>query len=228
MGTRADSSVLHDEVLEILYVKRENGMAMPVNDLLDYEHFDFTFTRDLLEEMVSEGLIATEYGRIILTDAGSSRATKILRCHRLAERLLVDVLNVQDEIVESNACHFEHILSSEIADSICTLLGHPKTCPHGKAIPPGDCCRSAGSEILAIMKPLSQLAPGDQGVVAYISSRFHERLSRLGSLGIMPGQEIRVRQVKPSFIIAFGETELALEETVAAEIYLRVSNHSPK
>jgi DtxR family Mn-dependent transcriptional regulator len=228
MATKADSSELFDEVLEILYVKREDGEAMHVNDLLEYEHFDFKFTRDLLEEMVSERLISTEFGRIVLTTRGSARATNILRCHRLAERLLVDVLSVQDDIVESNACHFEHILSPEIADSICTLLGHPKTCPHGKPIPPGACCKSAGIEILPILKPLSQLGPGEQGVVAYISSRFHERLSRLGSLGIIPGQRIRVRQVKPSFIIAYGETELALEESVAAEIYLRVSNNNPK
>jgi DtxR family Mn-dependent transcriptional regulator len=225
VSTKTHLSVLYDEVLEILFMKREQHEEVTVTSLLEYEHFEFTFTHELLDEMVAAGLIQTRENRVSLTGAGSDTATGIIRCHRLAERLLVDVLSVEDEIIESSACRFEHILSEEIADRICTLLGHPKTCPHGHPIPSGECCRGADVEVLPILKPLSQLSPGDEGVVAYISSRFHERLSRLGSLGISPGQRIRVRQIKPSFIIAFGETKLALEENVAAEIYLRVSNH---
>ena len=45
--------------------------------------------------------------------------------------------------VETNACTFEHILSPEVTDRICTFLGHPKTCPHGSPIPPGECCQNA-------------------------------------------------------------------------------------
>lgn len=225
MVNRNCASDLSDEVLEILFMKCEENEEVTLTYLLEYEHFDFSCTRELLDEMVENGLIAQRNDIVSLTEKGSNKATRIIRCHRLAERLLVDVLDVQDEIVESSACRFEHILSEEIADSICTLLGHPKTCPHGHPIPPGECCRDADVEVLPILKPLSHLMPGDEGVVAYISSRFHERLSRLGSLGIAPGQRIRVRQIKPSFIIAFGETQLALEEKVASEIYLRVSNH---
>jgi Mn-dependent DtxR family transcriptional regulator len=43
--------------------------------------------------------------------------------------------------IEQQACKFEHILSPEATDKICTFLGHPKTCPHGAPIPPGKCCR---------------------------------------------------------------------------------------
>lgn len=225
MANKNGISELSDEVLEILYMKHENKEQISTTYLLEYQHFDFSCTQELLDEMVAGGLIAQRNDVITLTEKGSDRAVTIIRCHRLAERLLVDVLSVQDEIVESSACRFEHILSEEIADSICTLLGHPKTCPHGHQIPPGKCCRDADVEVLPILKPLSQLMPGDEGVVAYISSRYHERLARLGSLGIAPGQRIRVRQVKPSFIITFDETQLALEEKVAAEIYLHVSNH---
>ena len=63
------------------------------------------------------------------------------RAHRLAERLFTDVLSLRDEeAVESNACQFEHILSPELTDRICTFLGHPETCPHGSPIPRGKCC----------------------------------------------------------------------------------------
>lgn len=216
---------LFDEVLEILFMKGEENEEVTQTYLLDYDHFDFSCTQDLLDKMDAEGLITRRHGIVELTPRGDERATKVIRCHRLAERLLVDVLSVEDEIIESSACRFEHILSEEIADSICTLLGHPRTCPHGHPIPPGECCREVDEEVMPILQPLSQLKPGDEGVVAYISSRYHKRLARLGSLGISPGQRIKVRQVKPSFIIVFGETQLALEEDVASEIYLRIANH---
>jgi DtxR family Mn-dependent transcriptional regulator len=224
-----DSPILYDEVLEFLFMKREDGEEVSHDDLMSYNHFGHEFSTELLDEMVSRGLVRKSDTHVIFTAAGLDRATKVIRWHRLAERLLVDVLNVQDELIESSACRFEHILSGEVADSICTLLGHPKTCPHGREIPPGECCLSAEKEVLPILKPLSQASPGDSGVVAYISSRFHERLSRLASLGVSPGQELRVRQIKPTFIISFGETELALEKKVADGIYIRVpNNHARK
>ena len=63
--------------------------------------------------------------------------------HRLAERLFRDVLGIHDEDeIESSACKFEHILSPDVTERICTLLGHPTACPHGSPIPKGDCCDS--------------------------------------------------------------------------------------
>ncbi len=76
-----------------------------------------------------------------LTDRGRERAVSIIRRHRLAERLFTDSLAMDSESeIEQQACKFEHILSPEATDKICTFLGHPRTCPHGAAIPPGPCC----------------------------------------------------------------------------------------
>ena len=76
-----------------------------------------------------------------LTDRGRERAGSIIRRHRLAERLFTDSLAMDSESeIEQQACKFEHILSPEATDKICTFLGHPRTCPHGAPIPPGDCC----------------------------------------------------------------------------------------
>jgi DtxR family Mn-dependent transcriptional regulator len=221
-------SVLFDEILEILYARRESGKSISAEAFLRIEHFGQKFTLDIIDETIEAGLIKKVNGNLDLTNKGLSRATQIVRCYRLAERLLTDILNVQDNLVESSACRFEHILSEEVADSICTLLGHPHTCPHGKPIPPGLCCRRAQKQIASIVRPLSQFISGEKGVVAYISTPYHERLTRLESMGLSPGQEIVVRQVQPSFIITYGETELALEKSVADEIYLRVSGNHAK
>jgi putative ABC transport system ATP-binding protein len=76
-----------------------------------------------------------------LTPRGRQRAADIIRRHRLAERLFTDSLAMDSETeIEQQACKFEHILSPEATDKICAFLGHPRTCPHGAAIPPGPCC----------------------------------------------------------------------------------------
>jgi putative ABC transport system ATP-binding protein len=76
-----------------------------------------------------------------LTPRGRDRAGGIIRRHRLAERLFTDSLAMDSETeIEQQACKFEHILSPEATDKICTFLGHPRTCPHGAKIPPGPCC----------------------------------------------------------------------------------------
>ncbi len=76
-----------------------------------------------------------------LTARGRERAGSIIRRHRLAERLFTDSLAMDSESeIEQQACKFEHILSPEATDKICTFLGHPRTCPHGAPIPPGACC----------------------------------------------------------------------------------------
>jgi putative ABC transport system ATP-binding protein len=76
-----------------------------------------------------------------LTDRGRKKAADIIRRHRLAERLFTDSLALDSETeIEQQACKFEHILSPEATEKICTFLGHPRTCPHGAPIPRGACC----------------------------------------------------------------------------------------
>jgi putative ABC transport system ATP-binding protein len=92
-----------------------------------------------LSASVGDGSIVVE-----LTPRGRERAASIIRRHRLAERLFTDSLAMDSESeIEQQACKFEHILSPEATDKICTFLGHPRTCPHGAAIPPGPCCERA-------------------------------------------------------------------------------------
>jgi putative ABC transport system ATP-binding protein len=87
--------------------------------------------------------VSTGDGSMIvdLTPRGRQRAADIIRRHRLAERLFTDSLAMDSETeIEQQACKFEHILSPEATDKICSFLGHPRTCPHGAPIPLGPCC----------------------------------------------------------------------------------------
>jgi energy-coupling factor transporter ATP-binding protein EcfA2 len=90
-------------------------------------------------DMPTDGSLVVEF-----TERGRHRAAELIRRHRLAERLFTESLGLIDEHeVEEQACKFEHILSPEATDKICTFLGHPTSCPHGAPIPPGACCELA-------------------------------------------------------------------------------------
>ncbi len=85
---------------------------------------------------------------VALTERGRKKAADIIRRHRLAERLFTDSLALDSETeIEQQACKFEHILSPEATEKICTFLGHPQTCPHGAPIPRGACCERQTEEI---------------------------------------------------------------------------------
>ena len=88
------------------------------------------------------GAVPTD-GHLVVgfTAKGRRRAGDVIRRHRLAERLFTETFHEEsEEVIEEQACKFEHILSPEATERICSFLGHPKACPHGAPIPPGPCC----------------------------------------------------------------------------------------
>lgn len=85
-------------------------------------------------------IAGTAGSEVRLTDSGARRARDVVRRHRLAERLFTDTFAIEDAEAHQQACRFEHIITPELDQRICSFLGHPKTCPHGNPIPPGPCC----------------------------------------------------------------------------------------
>src|SRR5690348_3257572 len=100
------------------------------------------------EAIIYSGDIPADGSMVIeFTDRGRKRAADVIRRHRLAERLFTESLGMQnEEEIEEQACKFEHILSPEATEKICSFLGHPKTCPHGAPIPAGECCTRPAAE----------------------------------------------------------------------------------
>ena len=137
----SDENQDFDEVLEHLWLRREERDHN--EDSGHMETMDFTQVqwRKLIATLAHIGLVTVADGHENFTPAGELRARNVIRRHRLAERLFMDVLSIRDEAeIESSACKFEHILSPDVTDRICTLLGHPGACPHGSPIPKGPCC----------------------------------------------------------------------------------------
>jgi putative ABC transport system ATP-binding protein len=124
-----------DEVLEHMWTRRESQGHMESTDFTEVQW------KRLIATLSRIGLVTVQNGEENFTPAGERRARNVIRRHRLAERLFMDILSIQDEVeIESSACKFEHILSPDVTDRICTLLGHPDACPHGSPIPRGECC----------------------------------------------------------------------------------------
>ena len=175
----------------------------------------------LIDTLKSEGLMIVEdNGHVRLLPKGQKMAEQIIRRHRLAERLICDVLGSHVEESEAAACEYEHLLAEGITNSICTLLGHPRYCPHNKPIPEGDCCRQAREEIRSLVVSCDQLQVGETARVAYFSTREHSRLLKLSALGISPGTSIKLIQKWPAFVVQCEETEVALEPDVAKNIHV--------
>lgn len=204
-----------EEYLEILWHMQERHGTNLKKFLVDRND---DWQPSVTEALIREGYIQETETEVQFTSKGYSQAVQLIRSHRLAERLLTDVLNLNLDHAETGACEFEHIVVPEIIDAICTLLGHPKACPHGLPIPPGACCREAKSAIETAIKNITDLQIGEKARVAYINTRSNSRMHQLTQLGIHPGVEIWLHQKFPVFVIRLNHTQIALAEEVARDI----------
>lgn len=181
-----------------------------------------------LAQLIAAGLVQQRGSAVSLTDSGKTEAASIIRRERLAERLLTDVIEVDEEQATETACRFEHVLLRGIDDQICTLLGHPRSCPHGSPIPPGECCRVRARGAGTVISALADLSPGQSGVVAYIHGRRRELIQRMLAMGVIPGAPVALVQTVPSYVFELGRgQQVAVDRETAQDIYVRVAGQQP-
>ena len=205
-----------EELLETLWIhteeKKEDFLALD----------DLGGMKGPIEQLLKAGYISVSDNRVRLTGPGQPEAASVVRRHRLAERLLADVLGTSYRLTHEKACKFEHLLDRGLDDNICTLLGHPKICPHGKLIPSGRCCQQEQTQAQKLVSPLSQLAQGQKGKVAYIYAPESSQLQKLLAMGILPGAPISLIQSFPSYVFQAGQTQFAVDREIADAIYVRL------
>ncbi|NWF93438.1 MAG: FeoA domain-containing protein [Syntrophaceae bacterium] len=207
-----------DELLELIWTLREEGVS-DLDRLL--EMAQDTEARFILRLMVRDGLFEMEGNRMVLKERGEEKARELIRRHRLTERLLSELFEMSEEEVEEEACKFEHILSPGVTENVCTFLGHPPTCIHGKPIPRGECCARFRKDVKPLVIPLEELGLGEKGRIVFIAPKSHQRLDRLSALGVVPGSIVRMHQKNPSYVLQVGETSLALDSDVVKDIYVK-------
>ena len=207
-----------DEALELLWVLNEEGHQNLTRFRLSSEDDEVDA---LIHILKTEGFVAVSGDAIQFTDKGHTTAKALIRRLRLAERLFRDVFEMREDSVIADACKMEHILSEELTDSVCTFLGHPQSCPHGKPIPRGECCKKYKVEIEPVVTRLSEFEVGSKGRITFIVPTKPSRLSKLNSLGITAGSVIKLLQRNPSYVIQIDETTVAIDTDIAKEIYVK-------
>jgi DtxR family transcriptional regulator, Mn-dependent transcriptional regulator len=211
-----------EEVLEELWTSYERGRPPTIAALASTIHAGASDGwGGVVQELVELAWIDVAGDVLSLTTAGAQEARTVVRRHRLAEVLFFQVLELPMDTTEDEACTWEHVLSPQTTDAVCSFLGHPPACPHGRPIPPGPCCTSLSRHVDSLICRLLDLAPGERGRVVLVAPRHMDRLEQLTDLGVSPGAVLTLRQRKPSFVIEVDRTLLAVEESIAANIYLR-------
>jgi DtxR family Mn-dependent transcriptional regulator len=176
-----------------------------------------------LDQLAQEGLVDLSGETIHFTQAGKQEAALAIRRHRLSERLFHDIIETDQTDMEEAACQVEHIVKKGIEEKICRLLGHPETCPHGKPIPPGECCRKARETKEKFVVPLTSLKPGECGTIAYIKAGDSKKLQKLMVMGVLPGNNIELNASFPSFVFSVDYSQYAVDTDMAAAIIVRRS-----
>lgn len=205
-----------EEILEALWIQMEEQAK---------KSLDLGASRDepAIEELVKLGYIRIDLGHIHLLKKGESHALACVRRHRLAERLLTDVLDIKKKTVDEISCRFEHLLHEGLEDSVCTILGHPKMCPHGKPIPAGKCClEKKNKRVVKVVAPLPELGPKDKGRIAYLQAKDTTQMQKLMSIGAIPGASIALIQKFPSYVFQIGQSQFAVDRELACAIYVRL------
>jgi DtxR family Mn-dependent transcriptional regulator len=176
-----------------------------------------------LEVLEDKGLVAREpYKGVKLTQEGRKLALSVFRRHRLAERLLSDVLKLDWAESHEEACKLEHSISELLANSIERTLGNPQTCPHGNPIPD-----ERGHMSPLKSEALSDLENGQNAVVTQIPDESTELLHYLSTLGMFPGVRIAVQEKAPfkgPMLVKVGENSYPLSLDVASGIFVTKEN----
>jgi DtxR family Mn-dependent transcriptional regulator len=177
---------------------------------------------EAVAELLNNGYIDISNGEAFLQEIGKEEGERIIRRHRLAERLLVDVLDMKKGLIHEIGCKFEHVLLEEVEENVCTLLGHPRACPHGKPIPPGKCCEKSAKQVARAVCLLKDLGVKDRGRIAYLATNDSGRLNKLMAMGALPGISITMIQKFPSYVFKVGQSQFAIDQEMAEGIYVRL------
>ena len=213
-------SVKSEEYLEVIYrLEKKVGFARTVELARRLKVVPGSVT-NTIENLERRGLVIHEpYKGIKLTETGRKLALNVLRRHRLAERLLTDVLHLDWSEAHDAACKLEHAFSNKVIKPLEKTLGHPKTCPHGNPIP-----TKCGGIFEEKSEPLSNLNPQEGGIVVKIMDEDSNLLRYLATLGLTPGTSVKIVEKAPLndlITVEVDGTNHALSRKVASIVEVR-------
>jgi DtxR family Mn-dependent transcriptional regulator len=207
-----------EEYLETIFALEEEGIPVIQARLAERLEKAAPSVSEMLDRLEADDLIERTSRQIAMTDKGAAVAQGVVRKHRLAERLLVDVIGLDWEKAHIEAGRWEHVISDDVEKRLVVLLGNPTTCPHGNPIP--------GVEPIGpTQRRLDEARPGDRIRLERITESVeHEAdsLSYLGEHGLTPGTTAVVGARAPdgTLTLLVGEATIALGPAMTQRMYV--------
>lgn len=178
---------------------------------------------EMLERLATDGYIERSGRTITLTEQGQDVAQTVLRKHRLAERLLADVIGLPWHLVHDEAGRWEHVMSDEVMTRLVQILGDPATCPHGNPIPGS----AHGLEDPRPHTPLAHVEPGQRVRFERIGEEIEldgTTLRYLDDTGFIPGVTATVTTKGPdgTLLLDADGTTVVLGADLCQRMYVVV------
>jgi DtxR family Mn-dependent transcriptional regulator len=207
-----------EEYLEALHELEEEGAQVIQARLAERLGHSAPAVSEMVRRLRTEGYVQVKGRALTLTAAGRERAESVVRKHRLAERLLTDVIGLPWHKVHLEAGRWEHVISDEVEARLVTLLDRPTTCPHGNPIPGLGKARPE-------LQPLSDASPGDHVRLERVTEQVEidaEACTYLSDNGFTPGADAEVRAKAPdgTLTLAVDGHTIALGPALAQHLFV--------
>jgi DtxR family Mn-dependent transcriptional regulator len=209
-----------EQYLETILELEESGIAPMRARLVERLGVSAPAVSETVKRLERESYLTLDHDRVLhLTPSGREYATAVLRRHRLAELLLVEVLKVPWSQVHEEACRLEHAISDNLEAHLVKLLGDPGSCPHGNPIP-----GSANTVDPGPLHPLASVPSGTPCVVRRIDEHLQTQLEHMVELEngrLLPGQRITVSTTdEDTVVLDVDGISVELMRIVATEVYV--------
>ena len=216
--------------LRTIFELEEEGITPLRARIAERLHQSGPTVSQTVARMERDGLLTVEGDRhLALSSKGRQLATRVMRKHRLAERLLTDVIGLEFEFVHEEACRWEHVISEQVERRLIELLEHPTESPYGNPIPGLDELgeRDSGDGFLDGVNPLNEAAAGLGEPTRFVVRRIAEELQKhtrvmsvLRRVGALPGNDILVSPGHAGFVVARLGESAELDAESASHIFV--------
>jgi DtxR family Mn-dependent transcriptional regulator len=207
-----------EEYLEAVLELDEDGVEVIQARLAERLGHSAPTVSETVRRLKEEGYVTVDGRKVGLTEVGRAKAESVIRKHRLAERLLVDVIGLPWEKSHDEATRWEHVISDEVEQKLTVLLGNPATCPHGNPIPGVEAESPA-------LRALHTIEVGEDVVLRRVSEQAEwdgVSLPFLASHDLVPGAAIRVdsRNADGSLLIQGAGKTVDIDPILATRLYV--------
>jgi DtxR family transcriptional regulator, Mn-dependent transcriptional regulator len=177
---------------------------------------------EMLKRLEREGLIRRgEHKEALLTKKGRTRAERVVRKHRIIERLLTDFMGYTAAEAHVHADELGDTFNDEMIERVAERLGNPERCPHGWPVDP-DVEQAENEEL----KPLAELDDGARATIVRLAEHDGDLLHWFYDQGLEPGRKLRMKSADPaggSFRVMLGRREETIGDKAAAGLFVRPS-----